>query len=324
MSRLAKTSVTLLLSACSTGTPETAQVRSAIWGGEPVHPAAFPNVVWLDSGCTGVVLDSKVVVFSAHCETPTKVFLGDSIVVSGEDAQLGTWLDVEQCSRYPGGSIGSGRDLAYCVSDALSQVNVPSVAIISASERELVAVGDEARLVGFGAEYADGGGSGVKRAVDAKVESLPSSPGTGEIIIGSTGDGTCRGDSGGPAFVKVPECGTTGWRVLGILSSGAIDQCGTGWYTDVSLLAPWLPDETGTVGSHLTPCSGGLDEYGLPALDARAPAVSTADCSFAAGGRHSWIGWFGTTLLLVACRARRRNRVIGLAAPPPRVRVRRG
>src|SRR5690606_19373863 len=53
--------------------------------------------------------------------------------------------------------------------------------------------------------------------------------------------GTCRGDSGGPAYAR--EGGEL--RLLAILSSGFAGQCGVGWYTDYLRVLPWLEDATG-------------------------------------------------------------------------------
>lgn len=92
--------------------------------------------------------------------------------------------------------------------------------------------------------------------------------------------GTCRGDSGSPAFVlatppdrpDLPE-----WMLLGILSTGVRgDGCGVGYYTNAASAVAWLESQTKL---DLSPCT---DDDGAwrPSPRCRRPALD------ASGGRR--------------------------------------
>ena len=116
-------------------------------------------------------------------------------------------------------------------------------------ERAAVAQGNFAALVGYGFEDLNGT-AGTKRVVEAEIYSVSK-----EIRIGDSARGTCAGDSGGPAFIRIPRGSDSPgfeWRVVGLLSSGIEGEgCGTGYYTDLASHVDWLQEETDRV---LTPC----------------------------------------------------------------------
>ncbi len=227
-------------------------VTLSIVGGSVVPVDAWQNVVWLDVGCSAVALHERLVVFAGHCGADVdRVWTGNTLEIVERDSANGTpsfvpqngdaAVHVARCGILSA-EYATGADLAYCVlSSPLHQI----AAIPAAAGCELHDVdGHPATLVGYGTADEQGSGLGQKRQATDTV-SLDDS----EYRIGSRSSGTCDGDSGGPAFIRVgspPE-----WRVLGILSSGDPESCGVGWYTPLSRHLAWLEQETQL---ELSPC----------------------------------------------------------------------
>jgi hypothetical protein len=105
----------------------------------------------------------------------------------------------------------------------------------------------EATLVGFGYDRAQEGRAGRKRVATAAIEEVGL-----ELAIGNDTSGTCHGDSGGPALIRI-RMGPTSedFRLLGVLSSGYAGTCGVGFYTEVARHVPWLERQT---GADFSPC----------------------------------------------------------------------
>lgn len=243
--------------ACSApALPEMVDERqAAISGGERVPAGAWPMVVWLDNGCSGVLVSEDLVIYAGHCgATVSEVWLGSEIATTIDDESMEltvlggsgtTSLPVRSCRVHPDGTLGSGKDIAFCELAAHALEMPFIVGMLPCRE---VHAGDVATLVGYG-EDASGGPPGTKRAVQAVVISVGS-----EIRIGDIERGTCPGDSGGPAFVVTNADSQPEWALVGVLSSGLVgDGCGTGYYTSLDAVLPWLESES---GRDLTPCSG--------------------------------------------------------------------
>src|SRR5437764_96629 len=98
--------------------------------------------------------------------------------------------------------------------------------------------GKPLRVVGYGLD--DGvqqTGAGVKRQVLTKLRSIASML----IGVGDTRHGTCNGDSGGPAFMKIDGIET----IVGVTSYGNAD-CSDGGFdarvdTDLAFIDAYLP-----------------------------------------------------------------------------------
>jgi len=194
---------------------------------------------------------------------------------------------VDECQTYPGAALGNGSDVAFCRVHGTAIDERRLVRPAMGCERTVAVPGATTVLVGFGADET--GHLGTKRVVNASIQNV-----SAELAIGTATDGACAGDSGGPAFIRVPE--STGnsmeWSMLGILSSGTSGtECSVGNYVDLSSLMSWLETET---GRDLTPCSdasgkwspsencrtSALDENGVP-LDSSSPAIYSAACGAA-------------------------------------------
>jgi hypothetical protein len=246
----------------------------AIKGGSVVTDGAWPMVGWLDNGCTGLLLSPSLVVFAAHCGSATRLWLGDAFELqidteSGTanvlNAPLGSAHDLGECQLHPDGRLTTGTDVAWC---RLGRAALPPEQVVPpllACARASLIEGNNVRLVGFGIQDVSGTEAGVKREVDAPIITLGLEP-----QIGEAQRGTCPGDSGSPAFVQLKNEPVSEWQVLGILSSGAPGAvCGTGAYTELANVLPWLEASSGV---DLSPC-GSSDGGWAPTARCRVPAI---------------------------------------------------
>lgn len=260
--------VVLLLS-CASPVHDAARLEANLVGGSRTSATAWRNVVWLERGCTATLIHERVALFAAHCSHPTRVFIGNTFD-AGIDDDAGAAIlispdeypstSVTRCESHP-----EGLDLAYCVLD--EPVDVPVVPVMSSCERDAVKVGQPATLVGFGFGDDDDPAFGIKRSGETTVRTIGTS-----FIVGDEQVGTCRGDSGGPAFVRFgPDEEHASWRVLGVLSAGRAGTCGPGHYTDVSAATRWL--ETAS-GYDLTPCTSS-DETWEPGATCVVPQLDS-------------------------------------------------
>jgi hypothetical protein len=245
--------------------------------GEPVARGAFPNVVWLDSGCTGTLVHPRVVVYAAHCGLDQRAAgFGEEWFGDPRDGRPLTRAGVRSlpilgCHGYPNGGVSTGSDLAFCVLGEPAS-DVPFAPIIGGCELGEIRPGSELTLVGYGAREP-GGAIGVKRQLSAELLAVDDA--RREFVIGGDGVGTCGADSGGPAFAALgaeqPD-GARAWRLLGVLSSGdAGSDCtsSASYYTQLSPFVPWLEE---TSGVDLSPCFD--EDTWAPNPDCRDPELS--------------------------------------------------
>lgn len=252
---------------------EIAGQHQPIVGGSTAEETAWAATVFLDNGCTGSLLHPRVVVYAGHCGNAAKfAWLGSELVVDVESRPpsvratedgSATKIAVRRCEMHPDAGIGTGADLAYC--ELAEPVDVEIVPPVSGCERDHVVEGAEVTLVGFGFDAPEAGSAGVKRMVVADIASIST-----EILIGTDTAGTCRGDSGGPAFMRLGEAKE--WRQVAVLSSGYQGQCGVGFYTDLAPFVRWIEERT---QRDLTPC---FDEKGRwsPTSDCMQPSLDDA------------------------------------------------
>lgn len=200
----------------------------AIVGGHFAAINQWSNVVALDDACTGSLIAPHVVLFAAHCDTPSEVLVGNDIGAPERS------VPVTRCVRHPEAALKTGRDFAFCV---LSEsINLPAPRILQAGEAAALRPGQPAVIVGFGRD--DHGAIGRKRVAETTVRCITRS---GQILAGDANADTCTGDSGGPLFVAT-DGGS--WRLAGVLSAGT--GCGKGGFYDfVGDALPWLETEAG-------------------------------------------------------------------------------
>lgn len=214
--------------------PAITLLLAAIIGGTEATICQWPSVVALDQHCTGTLIHSRVVVFAAHCELPETVAFGE-----GADRPARV-VAVEECKRFPGGSVRAGNDFAFCI---LAEPQPPSLVVppLVAREVEWLAPGTPATIVGFG--RSSGSERGTKRSGETSIRCLTP---RGELRAGQAELDSCDGDSGGPLFVRVAGA----WRLAGVTSYGG--RCGGGgFYGRIDRALPWIE---GATGLDLTPC----------------------------------------------------------------------
>ena len=243
--------VVLLLAVYGHASPPSPELRAAmtkpepIMGGEVTEPGEYEHVVALEVGpnlCTGTLVSPRVVMTAAHCveaaNDSIEVFWGPETVV-GQSMNATRWAAhpsyCPECktNAYDFGYVVLPQDLEYAAAVPLAEQTEWDATMVEDGEVELVGYGtiDESMGVNLGL--------GVKRKVTTSIHSFTS--GGLEFFAGGEGKDSCKGDSGGPAFVST---GTGDPRLAGILSRGTIPCGGGGYYgTPYSALC-WLRDET--------------------------------------------------------------------------------
>ena len=219
--------VTVVSCAPATEAPRTARQRAAILGGAAA--ASDVSTFLLDlrfdnntaSICTAVLISPRVLLTAAHCVDPvfhgaanvtvramnepdtSMLMMSDTILVT-TIARHPSWNRSEQESRF---------DLA-----ALLLASPPGgVTPVPLGALPANPVGQSVRALGYGRLTAgDGSSSGTRRAVTASISATTST----YFDFGSSAEGLCAGDSGGPSFL--------GATLVGIHSRARGGACGVG------------------------------------------------------------------------------------------------
>jgi hypothetical protein len=226
----------------ATNLADAAEDPVPIYGGGPADACEFPSTVSLSS-CTGTLVHPEVVVYAAHCGSSYgSVFFGDD--TSGAGFSVAT----EFCDAHPSfGGIGYGTDFAFCkLSEPVTAVAPTPPAM--GCEVDVLTEGREVWIVGFGQN--DDGGSGRKYKALVQFNYFDQ---VGDANVGGNGTTICYGDSGGPAFVQLPEdMGFDGsWRAFGI-ASYIYTPCGNeGFHAVMHRGIDWIEEASGV---DVTPC----------------------------------------------------------------------
>lgn len=216
----------------------------------------WPTVVTYrvgDNKCTGTLVHPEVMVTAAHCMEHG--FPG--AVRAGEDfSPHEIRFDIDECFANPEYWETRSPSDDYAVCRLLEPAQgVPIVPIAMGCEGDAVVPEAEVVIVGFG-QSPDNADFGFKRVAQTVV--LDTSHPGALIQLGSDEVNGCLGDSGGPAFVQMPD---GAWRVFGILTAG--EPCGEGpsWYTRIDANVAWLEAQAGI---DITPCHAvdGEDDRG--------------------------------------------------------------
>jgi hypothetical protein len=219
------------------GVTETTSVRSAIYGGTAVAEGDWESVVALQ-GCTGVLVTDRLVLYAAHCGT-----YFSEMLIGSNAATPRLRLPIDECRAHPDAALGNGLDVAYCLL-AQPTTDLPAVQPIEDDEQALVRIGTPVTEIGFGLD-TDQGLFGIKRQTVAQVQALGD-----DLVIAGTSGGTCEGDSGGPALVRLDDLDPAlppEWRLLGLLSAGTSFHCGvsTDHYSNIRAVRSWIESQSG-------------------------------------------------------------------------------
>jgi MYXO-CTERM domain-containing protein len=244
-----------------------------IAGGESVNPCGWPSVVVMRGNgylCTGNLIHPEIVATAAHCievmEPETEVEFGDTANSAHEK------VGVEYCMGSPDFvSNGDGtipfdvvqHDWGFC---KLEQpvTDVTPIPPIFGCEVDLLVPGASITRVGYGRESLTNS-QFFKRSVDVQINDIPFTGAHGwptQLSEGGNGAGTCPGDSGGPAFIRIPAAqgGEDAWRMIAIQSTQPLEdgngdpiECGDA-ANNTAVIAQgvaWIEQQSGI---DITPC----------------------------------------------------------------------
>jgi hypothetical protein len=213
--------------------------------------------------CSGTLVTPDIVMFAAHCIHPDNSGYTADAVAFGEDAlDPARLVPVANCETHPGYDPGSQwLDLAYCRL-AEPVTDVPIIPLLMGCEVGVLDEGDTVAIVGFGASSAvydgvelDLQGGGLKRYTLMEVEAIDYAD--NDLLILGDDTGACFGDSGGPAFARLPD---GQWRVIGAASTlhpdtpylPGDDVCTYGTVYELGYTeADWIESSSGV---DITPC----------------------------------------------------------------------
>lgn len=220
-----------------------------IVGGTTVEPGTWPEVAAILlplTICSATLVSDRVLITAAHCleggEPPAvlTVRFGDDIYGPHTDYAVERYgTHPMYCGSDPEVCRVDVWDFAYVVlSEPVVGVTPARPLVTQAAWDEAMVAGAPVTLVGFGESEKPLGG--IKREVEAPIVKF--SPSGLEFQAGGMGLDTCRGDSGGPAFVTT----AAGETLLAGVTSRGFNECGKGGFygTPYTMLC-WLHSETG-------------------------------------------------------------------------------
>jgi MYXO-CTERM domain-containing protein len=215
-------------------------------GGVPTEPGEFESVVALHVDgelCTGTLVTPTIVLTAAHCIDGTadvSVEAGLMVDFLGSVPAVRTGVHPDYCRTCS----SQDRDL---FDYAFVEVPAGALGVTELAEPIVdqdvwdatIGPGGAVTVVGYGLD--EHGGLGRKRKVVTWITAQTHSG--QEFRAGGDFRDSCDGDSGGPAFVQLPD---GRWRQAGIVSRGS-KVCGSfGIYATPYPALAWLQTETGT------------------------------------------------------------------------------
>jgi len=190
-----------LFAACAPDTtPEdVSAVEQPVYLGElnPNDPAIVALTHFGSQFCSGTLIAPRVVITAAHCLPPNGGDVTETTVFFGSDIdQPGDVAFVVDGWRNP---FWNDNSLFYDIGLLRLAEDAPVAPMAWHQDGDVYAVGDPARIVGYGIVGENQGGNGIKRQGTALVDELE------PHVMWLAGDpsGTCSGDSGGATIMDV-------------------------------------------------------------------------------------------------------------------------
>lgn len=243
---LAPTLAGLMLASSGPIGPQSPRDELMIVGGETSKPGSRPSVVALEFPdrqlCAGTVVAPNLLVTAAHCfreDHPAdsiRIHQGGSL----SDSQVSYSKNWAVHPKYRGKPDDKDLSFDYAyieLAEAIPLQRYPRPLLSQEEYDKIMRSGQPILLVGYGED--EEAHLGIKREVSTEIASF--TPLGLQFLTAGRGKDSCRGDSGGPALAQDSE-GNLLW--LGVLSAGA-RECGGGGYYGVPFpVLSWLKSET--------------------------------------------------------------------------------
>jgi V8-like Glu-specific endopeptidase len=221
----------LAAGACTARAPVGSTEQRIIGGtSDPGDPA----VVMLDIHspskgqliCTGSVVSPHVVLTAGHCVHPQlvgatatfRVFLGETFGAIGTSSQLVAVQETHPSPNYSPGFESGGSDVAVAITETpIAVTPLP----FNKNDLDPALAGDPVRFVGYGVSAGNdtnGITAGTRRQVTAPLGAVRPAL----LEFDTANRGTCEGDSGGPALMKLDGMTET---IVGVTSFGINLNC---------------------------------------------------------------------------------------------------
>lgn len=205
------------------------------------------------SFCSGTLIDGYTVLTAAHCLTdkiPAAISVKFSNINSQKSIKVYNFV-IHPKYDYTAAISGNRNDLG---GDDIALIRLEEDAIkkgfgnlvnIDFDNKIKLKPQDKLTLAGYGLNEKNEI-DGILRIIDAKIIALMTKYGTIDIKAIEKNEGTCSGDSGGPAYYQI----NTAFFVVGVLSYGN-SNCSEGFsfYINIDKYKQWIKDKSANLAT---------------------------------------------------------------------------